>query len=88
MSLFSQVDGYHKLKLVGRDWSGAFYSKNVQFLTHIDLENVSNAEKMFKRATISDTLQLENTESIVQASEMFCDAKNANIIRGINLDSV
>ena len=88
MSLFSQVDGYHKLKLVGRDWSGAFYAKNVQFLTHIDLEGVSNAEKMFKRATISDTLQLENTESIVQASEMFCNAKNANIIRGINLDSV
>ena len=87
MSLFSQVDGYHKLKLVGSDWSGAFYAKNVQFLTHIDLEGVSNAEKMFKKATISDTLQLENTESIVQASEMFCNAKNANIIRGINLDS-
>lgn len=87
MPLFGQVDGYHKLKLVGKNWSDAFNNKNVQFLTHLDLEGVVDVHNMFYLATISDTLQLENTESIIEAYEMFLEAKNANIIRGINLDS-
>lgn len=83
--LLADVDGYHKVKLVGDDFMDAFYGQNVSFLTDIDLEGVRRIDNLFAGAKIAGDLHIHNMDSVVYASGMFEGAKGANSISGIDL---
>lgn len=73
-----------KVRLAFQDASGLFEDLNISNLETIDCSEVTDAESMFRRATVSNSLDLVSTKKVRRFSNMFSSAKNVQWLMGLD----